>query len=53
MLSGLWGNLAILAGLGPVDPGSNPGSPMRFKDTKWQKQKQAQQKNLGQDTVEH
>jgi hypothetical protein len=24
---GLWGSLAILLGLGPGDPGSNPGSP--------------------------
>lgn len=27
---GLWGNLASLRGLGPCDPGSNPGSPSFF-----------------------
>lgn len=27
---GLWGSLAILLGLGPGDPGSNPGSPSLF-----------------------
>lgn len=27
---GLWGSLAILSGLGPDDPGSNPGSPILY-----------------------
>lgn len=30
---GLWGNLASLRGLGPCDPGSNPGSPIDFYKT--------------------
>jgi hypothetical protein len=25
---GLWASLAMLNGLGPLDPGSNPGSPI-------------------------
>jgi hypothetical protein len=32
-LMGLWGSLAILLGLGPGDPGSNPGIPT-FYDSK-------------------